>query len=67
MPKQKTHKASQRRVRITKNGKILRRQCGVRHLMTNRSPKRKRQLRAAATTETAGYRKKFIAGHCGVR
>ncbi|MFW5828822.1 MAG: 50S ribosomal protein L35 [Planctomycetota bacterium] len=66
MPKQKTHKASQRRVRITKNGKILRRQCGVRHLMTNRSPKTKRQLRQSATTTTPGYRRKFIAGHCGV-
>ena len=55
MPKMKTHKASLRRVRLTKNGKILRRQCGVRHMMTNRSPKRKRNLRGPATTTTRGY------------
>ncbi|MFW5845863.1 MAG: 50S ribosomal protein L35 [Planctomycetota bacterium] len=66
MPKVKTHKASQRRVRITKNDKILRRQCGVRHLLTNRSPKRKRNLRGPATTETTGYVKKFKRAHCGL-
>jgi len=55
MPKMKTHKASLRRIRLTKNKKILRRQCGVRHLMTHRSPKRKRNLRGPATTTTKGY------------
>ena len=55
MPKMKTHKASLRRVRLTKNNKILRRQCGVRHLLTHRSPKRKRNLRGPATTTTRGY------------
>ncbi len=63
MPKVKTHKASQRRVRVTKNGKILRRQCNVRHLLTNRSPKRRRNARGPATTTAAGYVKKFRAGH----
>jgi large subunit ribosomal protein L35 len=55
MPKMKTHKASLRRVRLTRNGKILRRQCGVRHMMTHRSPKRKRNLRGPATTVAHGY------------
>ena len=55
MPKMKTHKASLRRVRITRNGKIVRRQCNVRHMMTHRSPKRKRNLRKPATTTTRGY------------
>jgi len=55
MPKMKTHKASLRRLRLTRNKKILRRQCGVRHLMTHRSPKRKRNLRGPATTTTKGY------------
>jgi large subunit ribosomal protein L35 len=66
MPKVKTHKASQRRVRITKNGKILRRKSGVRHLLTNRSPKTKRKNRCPTTTEAAGYVRKFKRGHCGV-
>ncbi len=55
MPKMKTHKASLRRVRLTRNGKIVRRQCGVRHLLTNRSPKRRRNLRGPATTTAQGY------------
>lgn len=53
--KMKGHKASQRRIRLTRNKKIVRRQCGVRHMMTNRSPKRKRNLRSNATTTTKGY------------
>jgi large subunit ribosomal protein L35 len=54
MPKMKTHKASKRRLRITANGKILRTQCGVRHLLTHRSPKRRRNLGKKAVTTTAG-------------
>jgi large subunit ribosomal protein L35 len=55
MPKMKSHKASKRRLRITPTGKVLRTQCGVRHLLTHRTPKRKRNLRQKATTTTAGY------------
>ena len=65
MPKMKSHKASKSRIRITKNGKILRRQCNVRHFLTNRSPKRRRQLGKAATTLTKGIVKKFKAYHVG--
>jgi ribosomal protein L35 len=38
MPKMKSHKASKRRIRITAKGKILRTQCGVRHLLAGRRP-----------------------------
>ena len=55
MPKMKSHKASKRRLRITTTGKIVRTQCGVRHLLTHRSPKRRRNLAKKATTTTAGY------------
>jgi large subunit ribosomal protein L35 len=55
MPKMKSHKASKRRLRITPTGKVLRTQCGVRHLLTHRTAKRKRNLRKKATTTTAGY------------
>ncbi len=63
--KMKTHKASQGRVRLTKGGKILRRQCGVRHLLTNRSPKRKRNLRGPATTTAPGYVRMLRIAHQG--
>jgi large subunit ribosomal protein L35 len=65
MPKMKSHKASRRRLRITKNGKILRTQCNVRHLLTNRSPKRKRNLRHKTTTEASGYVRMFRRGLAG--
>jgi large subunit ribosomal protein L35 len=55
MPKMKSHKASKRRLRITPSGKIQRTQCGVRHLLTHRSPKRLRKLHKKTTTTTAGY------------
>jgi len=55
MPKMKSHKASRGRIRITANGKILRTQCGVRHLLAGRSPKRMRNLVKKTVTETYGY------------
>jgi len=45
MPKLKTKKAMQKRYRITKNGKILASKTKRRHMMTDRSPKSKRQSR----------------------
>jgi large subunit ribosomal protein L35 len=55
MPKMKSHKASKGRLRLTANGKILRTQCGVRHLLAGRSPKRMRNLVKKTVTETKGY------------
>lgn len=55
MPKMKSHKASKSRIRITAKGKILRTQCGVRHLLAGRSPKRMRNLVKKTVTETYGY------------
>jgi len=63
MPKMKSHKATKGRARVTRRGKILRRQCNVRHLLTNRSRKRKRNLHKAATTTTKGYVQKFRFAH----
>jgi large subunit ribosomal protein L35 len=53
MPKMKSHKASKRRIRITPTGKILRTQCGVRHLLTHRSPKRLRNLGKKTTSRAS--------------
>ncbi|GMV99194.1 MAG: 50S ribosomal protein L35 [Candidatus Hydrogenedentota bacterium] len=44
MPKMKTNKAAKKRFRVTKNGKVLRKQAGVRHILTKKSAKRKRNL-----------------------
>ncbi len=45
MPKLKTRKAMRKRYRITKKGKVLANKTLRRHMMTDRSPKKKRQLR----------------------
>jgi large subunit ribosomal protein L35 len=44
MPKLKTHKGAAKRFRITANGKIKRGHSHARHLLTKKSPKRKRRL-----------------------
>ena len=45
MPKQKTHKASKKRFRVTANGKLKRNQAGKKHLLSHKTGKRKRHLR----------------------
>ena len=45
MPKMKTRKAVAARFRVTGTGKLKRSQPGKRHILTKKSPKRKRQLR----------------------
>ncbi len=51
MPKHKTHKGLAARVRITRNGKVMRRRPGRSHLMSSKSGKRRRQLSRAAEVE----------------
>ena len=45
MPKQKTHKGTKKRFRLTASGKAKHRQAGTSHLQTRMSQKRKRNLR----------------------
>jgi len=45
MPKQKTHKATKRRFRVTARGKVKHRQAGTSHLATRKTKKRRRNLR----------------------
>lgn len=45
MPKQKTHKSSKKRFRVTANGKVKHRQAGTSHLLSRMTHKRKRNLR----------------------
>jgi large subunit ribosomal protein L35 len=52
MPKQKTHKGTKKRFRLTAKGKALHRHAGTSHLAARMSPKRKRQLRGTTTVAT---------------
>ena len=45
MPKVKTRSAAAKRLRVTRTGKIKKRRAYGRHILTKKSPKRKRNLR----------------------
>ncbi|HHX30655.1 MAG TPA: 50S ribosomal protein L35 [Clostridiaceae bacterium] len=45
MPKQKTHSSSKKRYKVTGTGKFIRSQAFTSHILTKKSPKRKRNLR----------------------
>lgn len=47
MPKLKTHSGTKRRVRVTKNGKVLVRRAGANHLLQKKSASRKRDFAVA--------------------
>ncbi|HZN58577.1 MAG TPA: 50S ribosomal protein L35 [Planctomycetota bacterium] len=48
MPKHKTNKAAKKRIKVSKNGKLLRGMPGRRHLLSVKSTHRKRRLRKGA-------------------
>ena len=52
MPKQKTHSGAKKRFKQTGSGKIKRRKANKSHILTKKSPKRKRQLRGPALVDT---------------
>lgn len=51
MPKQKTHKATKKRFRLTATGMAKHRGTGTSHLAARMSQKRKRNLRGTRTTQ----------------
>ncbi len=57
MPKVKTNKAAKKRFKISKKGKVRTTSTLRRHMMTDRSSKKKRQLRGWKTTEDADARR----------
>ena len=57
MPKQKTKKSAAKRFTLTGSGKVKHKKQNLRHILTKRSPKRKRQLRAAGIIAEADARK----------
>jgi large subunit ribosomal protein L35 len=48
MPKMKTHRGAAKRFKATGTGKVKRSKAFKRHILTKKSPKRKRQLRQSA-------------------
>ena len=50
MPKQKTHKATKKRFRLSAKGKAMHRHSGTSHLAGRMSHKRKRNLRGTTST-----------------
>jgi large subunit ribosomal protein L35 len=53
MPKLKTRKGMAKRIRVTRNGKLIRAHAWKSHLMEHKSAKRKRNFRAAQSISPA--------------
>ncbi len=51
MPKQKTKRAAAKRFKKTASGKLKRHKAYTSHILTKKSPKRKRNLRKATITD----------------
>ena len=64
MPKQKTHKGTKKRFRLSAKGKAMHRQSGTSHLAGRMSQKRKRNLRGTTATAEASA-KAVRAALCG--
>ena len=57
MPKQKTHKGLSKRVKVTASGKVKYKKAFGGHLMSSKSPKRRRALSKASTMTATMARK----------
>jgi large subunit ribosomal protein L35 len=57
MPKMKTHRGAVKRFKITGSGKVKRYKANKSHILTKKSPKRKRNLRRPSTINTRGEAK----------
>lgn len=55
MPKMKTHRGAAKRFRLTGTGKIRRQKAFSNHILTKKSPKRKRNLRQLALVSAADH------------
>jgi large subunit ribosomal protein L35 len=57
MPKMKSHKGARKRFKITGTGKVKRRRAFKSHILTKKSPKRKRRLRRGTVITVRGEAK----------
>jgi len=55
--KKKTNKAAAKRFRLTGKGRVRRRKAYKSHILTKKTPKRKRRLRRAAVASHADVRR----------
>ena len=64
MPKQKTNRSAAKRFKKTGTGKIKRRKAYTSHILTKKSPKRKRKLRQATLVSKADEKrvKRLLGG-----
>ncbi|MFC1634965.1 50S ribosomal protein L35 [Planctomycetota bacterium] len=53
MPKQKTHKGLNKRVKVTATGKVKRKRTGGGHLMSSKNAKRRRRVSSSAIVTSA--------------
>lgn len=53
MPKMKTRKAAAKRYKVTATGKVMYKKQGLRHILTKKNTKRKRNLRHAGVLSDA--------------
>ena len=65
MPKMKTHRGTAKRFRVTGSGKIMRSKAYKSHILTKKSPKRKRNFRHE--TEIAPADVKVLKRNLGLR
>lgn len=56
MPKLKTNKGAAKRFKVTASGKIKRKKAYLRHILSTKSTKQKRHLRAGAFVDSANLR-----------
>jgi len=57
MPKLKTHKGAAKRFKKTGTGKIKRHKANLRHILTSKAKKRKKELGDAVLVSDADYKK----------
>ena len=57
MPKMKRNRSAQKRFRLTASGKVRRNHAFIRHILTKKTRKRKRQLRHPALVSSADIRR----------
>lgn len=51
MPKMKTNRGAAKRFKVTASGRVKRSQAGMRHILSTKRRKRKRQLRKGAAVD----------------
>ena len=57
MPKMKSHKGARKRFKLTGSGKVKRMKANKSHILTKKTPKRKRRLRQGTTIQVRGEEK----------